>query len=120
ETGVANSVDPLGGSFQVETLTDALERDAEAIFAEIDDQGGMIAAIENGYFRRRIAESAFRFQSEVDAEKKLIVGVNAFTDETGLNIPTLEIDPDIETRQKVGLMNIRNSRDAKALRGALE
>src|SRR5262249_27263764 len=96
ETGVVNSVDPLGGSYQIEAWTDTLEEEAEAIFAEIERAGGMIAAVEGGYFRRRIADSAFRYQTEVDAHRKLIVGVNAFTDEAGdeLSIPTLEIHPE--------------------------
>jgi methylmalonyl-CoA mutase N-terminal domain/subunit len=119
ETGVPNSVDPLGGSYQVEALTNELERDAEAIFAEIDEQGGMIAAIEKGYFRRRIAESAFVFQRDVDAGRKLIVGVNAFTDEAGLTIPTLEIHPEIENKQKQRLSKFKAARDAAAAAKAL-
>lgn len=112
ETGVPNSVDPLGGSYLVEQLTDDLEREAEAMFAEIERQGGMIPAIENGYFRRRIADSAFRYQREVDAHRKIIVGVNAFVDEEEqLKIPTLQIDADTETRQQLALKNIRSGRD---------
>jgi methylmalonyl-CoA mutase N-terminal domain/subunit len=120
ETGVVNSVDPLGGSYQVEALTDALEEDAERIFAEIERQGGMIAAIENGYFRRRIAESAFLYQREVDAGRKLIVGVNAFTDHDGNRIPTLEIDDAIEIKQKENLARLKQSRDAARVDRALE
>jgi methylmalonyl-CoA mutase N-terminal domain/subunit len=119
ETGVANSVDPLGGSYQVEALTDELERDAEQIFAEIDEQGGMIAATEKGYFRRRIAESAFAYQREVDAHRKLVVGVNAFADEAGLNIPTLEIDSSIEAKQKERLKQFKARRDAATAKAAL-
>ncbi len=120
ETGVPNAADPLGGSYMVEQLTDDLEQEAEAMFAEIEAQGGMIAAIEHGYFRRRIADSAFRYQREVDAGHKTIVGVNAFADETGMKIPTLEIDPEIEPRQKVALTNIRSSRDPRQLHAALD
>ena len=120
ETGVANSVDPLGGSYQVEALTDALERDAEAIFGEIDEQGGMIAAIEKGYFRRRIAESAFAYQREVDSGGKLVVGVNAFTDEEGLKIPTMEIDASLEQRQKDRLKAFKAARAAPATAAALD
>ena len=119
ETGAANSADPLGGSFQVEALTDALEGDAETIFAEIEQQGGMIAAIEKGYFRRRIAESAFAYEREVDAGRKKVVGVNAFTDEGGLRIPTLELDASLETRQKEQLAQFKSARDATALEQAL-
>jgi methylmalonyl-CoA mutase N-terminal domain/subunit len=119
ETGVVNSVDPLGGSYQIEAWTDALEAEAEAIFAEIDRAGGMIAAVEAGYFRRRIAESAFRYQTDVDAKRKLIVGVNAFTDEEPSSIPLLEIDPAIETRQKANLARVKAQRDQAAVDAAL-
>ena len=115
ESGVVNSVDPLGGSYQIEAWTDALESEAEAIFAEIDHAGGMIAATEAGYFRRRIAESAFRYQTDVDAKKKLIVGVNAFTEESSSSIPLLEIDPEIEARQKANLARVKGTRDAAAV-----
>lgn len=120
ETGVANSVDPMGGSYQVEALTDALEQDAEAIFTEIQEQGGMIAAIEKGYFRRRIAESAFAYQREVDAKRKLIVGVNAFTDDSGLNVPTLEIDSSVEVRQRQRLAQTKAERDAATVEKSLD
>lgn len=119
ETGVVNSVDPLGGSYQIEAWTDALESEAEAIFAEIDRAGGMIAAVEAGYFRRRIAESAFRYQTDVDAKRKLVVGVNAFTEEEPSSIPLLEIDPAIETRQKANLAKVKAQRDRAAVDAAL-
>jgi methylmalonyl-CoA mutase N-terminal domain/subunit len=112
ETGVANSADPLGGSFQIEALTDALVAEAEAIFREIADQGGMIPAVENGYFRRRIAESAFRYQREVDDGRKKVVGVNAFTEADETSIPTLEINPEIEIRQRDNLAHVKASRNA--------
>jgi methylmalonyl-CoA mutase N-terminal domain/subunit len=120
ETGVANMVDPLGGSYQLESLTDAIEGEAEEIFAEIDRQGGMIAAIENGYFRRAIADSAFAFQREVDAKRKLLVGVNAFTESEPAKIPVLEIHPEIEQKQKQNLTRHRAARDAGKHAAALE
>jgi len=119
ETGVVNSVDPLGGSFQVEAMTDALEEEAEAIFAEIQRAGGVIPALETGYFRRRIADSAFRFQSEVDAGRTLIVGVNAFVEPDSLSIPTLEIDQEIERKQKANLARVKAGRDKAAADAAL-
>jgi methylmalonyl-CoA mutase, N-terminal domain len=120
ETGVPNSVDPFGGSYLIEQLTDDLEREAEAIFAEIDRQGGMIPAIENGYFRRRIADSAFRYQREVDAHRKIVVGVNAFVDQDEqLKIPTLQIHADTEARQRESLANLRQGRDAAAVEKTL-
>jgi len=120
ETGVPNMVDPLGGSYQLESLTDAIEGEAEEIFAEIERQGGMIAAIENGYFRRAIADSAFAFQREVDAKRKLVVGVNAFTDTEATTIPTLEIHPEIEQQQKQRLAAHRQARDSAKFEAALQ
>jgi methylmalonyl-CoA mutase N-terminal domain/subunit len=120
ETGVPNSVDPLGGSYLIERLTDDMEREAETMFGEIERQGGMIPAIENGYFRRRIADSAFRYQREVDAHRKIVVGVNAFVDEDEqLKIPTLQIDADTETRQQAALANLRSERDPGAVEQTL-
>ncbi|MEX0936288.1 MAG: methylmalonyl-CoA mutase family protein [Pirellulales bacterium] len=120
ETGVASSVDPLGGSYQLEQFTDELEAEAEAIFGEIERQGGMIAAVEKGYFRRRIAESSFRFQRDVEDGRKKIVGVNAFTDEGEVTIPTLQIDESTESTQKQNLQRVLAARDAKAVAQALD
>jgi methylmalonyl-CoA mutase N-terminal domain/subunit len=120
ETGVPNSVDPLGGSYEVEALTDALERDAEEIFLEIERQGGMIAAIDKGYFRRRIADSAFAYQREVDRGRKLVVGVNAFVESEASRIPILQIDESIERKQVSNLKALRAGRDSAASAAALE
>ncbi len=119
ETGVANSVDPLGGSYQLEVWTDAIEAEAEAIFAEIERAGGMIAATDAGYFRRRIAESAFRYQTDVDAHRKLVVGVNAFTEADSTTVPLLEIGPAIESRQRANLAAVKSRRDGAAVEQAL-
>ena len=119
ETGVVNSADPLGGSYQLEAMTDALEQEAETIFGEIERAGGVIPAIETGYFRRRIAESAFRFQNEVDAGRKILVGVNAFVEPDSLSIPTLEIDQEIERLQKSNLARVKQGRDQAAADAAL-
>ncbi len=120
ETGVVNSADPLGGSYQVEAQTDAMEAEVEQILQEIDSQGGMIAAIENGYFRRRIAESAYRFQREVDAGRRKIVGVNAFTEDESQPIPTMEVDSSVEEEQKKALAAIKASRDNTSVAEALD
>ncbi|HEY1601427.1 MAG TPA: methylmalonyl-CoA mutase family protein [Pirellulales bacterium] len=120
ETGVVNSVDPLGGSYQVEAMTDRMETEAEEIFAQIERAGGAIRAIEAGYFRRRIADSAFRFQSEVDVGRKLLVGVNAFVEPDAVTIPTLQIDDEIERRQKANLAHIKAARNAANVGEALE
>jgi methylmalonyl-CoA mutase N-terminal domain/subunit len=80
ETGISNVSDPLGGSYYVEALTDQLEREVEALFAEIEAQGGVVAAIEKGWLQRQISESASRFQIEVESGRRPVVGVNTFTE----------------------------------------
>src|SRR4051812_25414379 len=111
ETGVVNSVDPLGGSYMVETMTRQMHADAARIFAEIDRRGGMIPALKDGYFRRAIAESAFAYQRDVDAKRKLIVGVNAFQEAEARPMELLTVDPHIETEQIQSLRALRNKRD---------
>jgi methylmalonyl-CoA mutase N-terminal domain/subunit len=92
ETGVPNVIDPLGGSYYVEALTDQLEREAEALFDEIDAIGGVVAGLESGWFQRKIAQSAARQQWEIEQHRRTIVGVNEFvTDEPELSIPTLKV-----------------------------
>ncbi len=119
ETGVTHSADPLGGSYQLEQMTDNIEQQAEAIFADIERQGGMISAIDNGYFRRSIAESSYRYQRQVDTNQKLIVGVNAFTEEEDLRIPTMEVDHGIEAEVIERLAATRAARDNSATDAAL-
>ncbi len=111
ETGVANTIDPLGGSFYVEWLTNEMEQRTYAIFKEIDSLGGVIKAIEAGYFQREIAESAFRYQREIDQQQRIIVGVNDFVVDAPLTIPILEFDPDGERRQIARLQTLRQTRD---------
>ena len=99
ESGVTNTVDPLGGSYFVESLTRQMKREACELFQAMTDQGGMIAAVENGYFRREIAESAFRQQRAVDSREQLIVGVNAFQQEDETPLPVMQIDESTESDQ---------------------
>jgi methylmalonyl-CoA mutase N-terminal domain/subunit len=112
ETGVANVADPLGGSYYVEALTDAMEREAEGLFAEIDAQGGVVPAIERGWFQRQIASSASRFQDEVDSGRKTVVGVNAFA-EQGEERPLeiLKIGDEADQTQRQRLAALRARRD---------
>ncbi len=119
ETGVVNTVDPLGGSYFVETLTRKMADEARGIFADIERRGGMIAALEAGYFRRGIADAAFAYQRDVDAKRKLIVGVNAFqeTDEKPMKI--LQVDPHVEQEQVQALTRLKKSRDAAAVKRSL-
>jgi methylmalonyl-CoA mutase N-terminal domain/subunit len=111
ETGVANTIDPLGGSFYLEWLTNEMEKRTYAMFQEIESLGGVIKAIEAGYFQREIAESAFRYQREIDEQRRVIVGVNDYTVDAPLTIPILEFDPDGERRQIARLQDLRRSRD---------
>ncbi|HUI09781.1 MAG TPA: methylmalonyl-CoA mutase family protein [Bacteroidota bacterium] len=113
ETGVTNTVDPLGGSYYVESLTRDLEEKALAYFRAIDALGGVIPAIEAGFFQREIAAAAYRYQRELDAKEKIIVGVNDFVEEEETtSIPILEIPAGVEERQRRRSADVRQSRDA--------
>jgi methylmalonyl-CoA mutase, N-terminal domain len=113
ETGVTNTVDPLGGSYFVESLTARMEEQAESYFEKIDALGGVIPAIEAGFFQREIADAAYRYQRELDAKEKIIVGVNDFVEEGEvISIPILEIPPGVEAKQAARIAAVRESRDA--------
>ena len=120
ETGVTNTVDPLGGSFFVETLTAQMAQQARDYFARIDSLGGMLTALEAGFFRREIADAAFVYQREVDAKHKLIVGVNAFTQAEEAPIDTLVIDETVEREQVAKLRKLKERRDPEAVRRHLD
>jgi methylmalonyl-CoA mutase N-terminal domain/subunit len=120
ESGVTNTIDPLAGSYFVETLTDALEKDALELFAEIDALGGVVPGIEQGWFQQQIAMSAMRQQREVEAGERVIVGVNRFTEGSEqIEIETLKIDPEVERRQVGSMAALRARRDAKAVERTL-
>ncbi len=111
ETGVINTVDPLGGSYYVEALTDKMENEANKIFDQIDAIGGVIPAIEAGYFQKEIADAAYRYQKEVENKEKFIVGVNEFIeDNEKIEIPILTISPEVEIAQKKRLAELKQSR----------
>jgi methylmalonyl-CoA mutase N-terminal domain/subunit len=111
ETGVINTVDPLGGSYYVEALTDKMELEAIKIFDQIDAIGGVIPAIESGYFQKEIADAAYRYQQEVERKEKFIVGVNEFIEEDEkIEIPILTISPEVEISQKKRLAELKQSR----------
>ena len=120
ETGVVNTVDPVGGSHVVESLTDEIEREARAVLERIDAEGGTLAAIERGDIQRQIQESAYRDQQAVDAGERTVVGVNRFDDDGGVNIDTLRIDPAVETDQRERVAQVRASRDPVGCQGALD
>jgi methylmalonyl-CoA mutase, N-terminal domain len=120
ESGVANVVDPLGGSYFVEKLTSDMEREAYAYFDTIDRMGGMVAAIEHGYPQKEIAESAYRFQQSVERKEKVIVGVNGYVEEDEPRVPILYIDEGAAERQIARLQQLRRDRDHAAVQRTLD
>ncbi|HEX2303192.1 MAG TPA: methylmalonyl-CoA mutase family protein [Gaiella sp.] len=115
ETGVVNSIDPLGGSYHVEALTNRLEADAYELFRRIDELGGMVAAIEDNMPQREIAEAAYRYQQEVEADERIIVGVNRYQTEGEEEIHILRIDPDLERKQIERLRAFKARRESAAV-----
>ena len=112
ETGVINTVDPLGGSYFIESLTKKMEDEANKIFNEIDYMGGVIQALESGYFQKEIADSAYRYQKELERKEKIIVGVNEFVEEDSkIDIPILQISPEVEKKQKEKLARLKSIRN---------
>jgi methylmalonyl-CoA mutase N-terminal domain/subunit len=120
ETGVTNTVDPLGGSYFVEAMTKKMQQEAQKYFERIEELGGMIPALESGFFRREIADAAFTYQREVDAKRKLIVGVNAFQEAEEKPIETLVIDETVEKEQVARLKETKAKRDGEAVRNLLD
>jgi methylmalonyl-CoA mutase N-terminal domain/subunit len=119
ELGVAELIDPLAGSYCVESLTQKMEEGAEEYFAAIERQGGMIKAIENGFFRREIARSAYEYQKDIETKRRIIVGVNKYVETTPPQIEILQIDPEIEKEQKENLKKFKESRDNGTVREVL-
>ena len=121
ESGVPNVIDPLGGSYYLEALTEKLEREAEEMFAEIEQIGGVVRGIEQGWFQRRIAQSAARQQWEIEQRRRLVVGVNEFvTDEPELTIPVLRVGADVDASQRERLASLRATRDQALVRQRLD
>jgi methylmalonyl-CoA mutase, N-terminal domain len=119
ETGVAATADPLGGSYFVEALTDEMERSCYEYFAKIDELGGMVQAVKRNFPQREIADAAFHLQQEIDAGERIVVGVNRHVDEQEQPIPTLRVDPALESKQIGRLQAARASRDGAAVESAL-
>jgi methylmalonyl-CoA mutase N-terminal domain/subunit len=120
ETGVANTIDPLGGSYFVEALTDRMEEQAYAYFEKIDQLGGMVEAVKRGFPQREIADAAFRYQQEVESGVRKLVGINAYTEGDDLDTDILRIDPAFETEQVERIQAVRERRDADAAARTLE
>ncbi len=121
ESGVPNVIDPLGGSYYIEALTDQMEREAEELFAEIERVGGVVRGLETGWLQRKIAESAARQQWEIEQHRRVVVGVNEFvTDEDELTIPVLRVGEDATRRQDERMRKLRAERDAAKVKTTLD
>jgi methylmalonyl-CoA mutase, N-terminal domain len=119
ETGVVNAIDPLGGSYYLEDLTNRLEAGAYDYFARIRDLGGVIPAIKDNFFQREIAEASFRYQSEVEARQRIVVGVNRYETDGEAPVDILRIDPALERKQIERVQALRARRDSAAVEAAL-
>jgi methylmalonyl-CoA mutase N-terminal domain/subunit len=121
ESGVPNTIDPLAGSYYVEALTNELEEEAYKYFDHVDALGGVIPAIEKGFFQKEISDAAYRYEREIEAKKRTIVGVNDFVlEDEEIKIPVLKIDPEVERRQIARLNKTREDRDNKKVQEALD
>src|SRR5256714_8561471 len=120
ETGVADVIDPFGGSYYVESLTDQLEREAEGLFAEIQSVGGVVKGIESGWFQRQIARSAGQFQRDVEAGGRILVGVNDYLSDDGHPVVILKVSGDAEEGQRRRLARLRAERDNALVAERLE
>jgi methylmalonyl-CoA mutase N-terminal domain/subunit len=120
ESGIVNTVDPVGGSYEIETRTNEIEEAARALLKRIDATGGTLRAIESGVLQREIQESAFRAQRAIDTGEATVVGVTRFQTGQGATIPTFSIDPEVEHSQQERLRSVRAARDASAWRASLD
>lgn len=120
ETGVANTVDPLAGSYFVEALTDEMERQAEEYFTRIAEIGGVLKGIENGFFQREIAEASYRYQKELENREQVMVGVNAFVEHSDERLAILKIGPTVEPEQCTRVVDWRHRVDRSTVQGRLD
>ena len=120
ESGVSDIIDPLGGSYAIEALTDKIESEAMKLIEEIEGSGGMVDAIEKGIVQRQIEDSSYGYQKEVEAGSRVIVGVNSFSESSETDIPVLKVDPGLEAEQVERLRSLKARRDNSAVRTALD
>ncbi|UCG78156.1 MAG: methylmalonyl-CoA mutase family protein [Nitrospirota bacterium] len=120
ESGVANTVDPLGGSYLIEELTDRIEAHANDLIEKIDSAGGVVSAIEDGFIQRQIENSAYEYQQEIERGERIIVGVNEFQTDEQTKPPLLRVDPDVENDQVKRLKELRERRDMKEVERSLK
>jgi methylmalonyl-CoA mutase N-terminal domain/subunit len=120
ESGAVNVIDPLGGSYFIEEFTDRMEAEAEDYFRRIEEQGGVLAAIDKGFFQREIADAAYRYQKEIEKGERVVVGVNRYeSPDEGVTIDLLKIDPEVERKQRKRLERLRSKRSASRVEGTL-
>lgn len=120
ETGVVNAIDPLGGSYFVETLTNKMETEAMAYINKIDEMGGIIAAIEKGYPQNEIAKAAYHYQQQIDSQEKTVVGVNKYEMEEDISVDTLKLSPDLEEKQIAATREVKKNRDNDRVKACLD
>jgi methylmalonyl-CoA mutase N-terminal domain/subunit len=121
ETGVPHTIDPLAGSYFVENLTSKMEKQAEEYFTKIDELGGVIPAIEKGFFQNEIAKAAYQYQKEIEKKDRIIVGINEYVDEDEkIEIPLLEIKKEVEEKQKQSLTELKHTRNSSKTKKSLE
>ncbi|MSP78693.1 MAG: methylmalonyl-CoA mutase [Dehalococcoidia bacterium] len=119
ETGISETVDPLAGSYYIETLTNELERQAWEIMKQVEDMGGAVAAIEKGFYQKEIQEAAYKYQKEIETGKRIIVGVNQFTEGNEESAPFFRVDPNVVKAQVAKLHKLRTTRDSAAVKKSL-
>jgi len=120
ESGAANTIDPLAGSYYIENLTNEMEKRTMEYFQKLDDMGGAIPAIEKGFFQKEIADSAYKYQREVDEKKRILVGVNDYTTEEERPIKVLRVNPKVEEEQVARLQKLKRQRDNRKVKEVLE
>jgi methylmalonyl-CoA mutase N-terminal domain/subunit len=119
ESGVTNTIDPLAGSYYVETLTNRMEEECEKYFKEIEGLGGVISAIEKGYYAKAIADSSFSFQRDIENGKRIVVGLNEFVEQEELEVELYEPDPGFEREKIAGLRDLKRKRDHNLVESCL-
>lgn len=120
ESGVADTIDPLAGSYYIESLTDRIEKEAMEYIRKIDELGGAVSAIEKGYIQKEIQDSAYRYQMEVESGEKIVVGVNKFQIEEDTHKDILKVDPEVERVQRENLIQLRKERNNEEVNNKLE
>jgi methylmalonyl-CoA mutase N-terminal domain/subunit len=120
ESGVADTIDPLAGSYCIESLTDAVEEEATKYIDKIDELGGAVTAIEKGYMQREIVETAYRHQQQVERKEKIVVGLNQYATEDKTPIKTLRVNPAVEKKQIAQIATLRRKRNTQKVRTVLD